>query len=154
MCIRDRLRDAQENQQKMKEEKYQKDIIDKLPKRSERKLKKQKEFEKMQELILHHHGFESAVQKSDNIDLDKYEDYYHTTKKYYIPDKKKNGSKEHGKIIESHAKALKIKRSRSKSKEKKAENFWNNLEDQFYLCLLYTSPSPRDLSTSRMPSSA
>ena len=27
-----------------------------------------------------------------------------------------------------------------------------DLED--YLCLLYTSPSPRDLSTSRMPSSA
>ena len=25
---------------------------------------------------------------------------------------------------------------------------------QFTLCLLYTSPSPRDLSTSRMPSSA
>ncbi len=25
---------------------------------------------------------------------------------------------------------------------------------QFYNCLLYTSPSPRDLSTSRMPSSA
>ena len=25
---------------------------------------------------------------------------------------------------------------------------------QIYLCLLYTSPSPRDLSTSRMPSSA
>ena len=25
---------------------------------------------------------------------------------------------------------------------------------QFYVCLLYTSPSPRDLSTSRMPSSA
>ena len=24
----------------------------------------------------------------------------------------------------------------------------------FYFCLLYTSPSPRDLSTSRMPSSA
>eukprot|EP00829_Urostomides_striatus_P003999 TRINITY_DN14339_c0_g1_i1.p2 TRINITY_DN14339_c0_g1~~TRINITY_DN14339_c0_g1_i1.p2 ORF type:complete len:116 (+),score=42.42 TRINITY_DN14339_c0_g1_i1:64-411(+) len=24
----------------------------------------------------------------------------------------------------------------------------------FYVCLLYTSPSPRDLSTSRMPSSA
>ena len=28
------------------------------------------------------------------------------------------------------------------------------LADQFHDCLLYTSPSPRDLSTSRMPSSA
>ena len=27
-------------------------------------------------------------------------------------------------------------------------------EDRKYTCLLYTSPSPRDLSTSRMPSSA
>ena len=26
--------------------------------------------------------------------------------------------------------------------------------EEFYNCLLYTSPSPRDLSTSRMPSSA
>ena len=26
--------------------------------------------------------------------------------------------------------------------------------DQFFLCLLYTSPSPRDISGSRMPSSA
>ena len=26
--------------------------------------------------------------------------------------------------------------------------------EAFYICLLYTSPSPRDLSTSRMPSSA
>ena len=30
------------------------------------------------------------------------------------------------------------------------QSFWNSL----WLCLLYTSPSPRDLSTSRMPSSA
>ena len=28
------------------------------------------------------------------------------------------------------------------------------LDNQFKICLLYTSPSPRDLSTSRMPSSA
>ena len=28
------------------------------------------------------------------------------------------------------------------------------VEHRHYLCLLYTSPSPRDLSTSRMPSSA
>ena len=28
------------------------------------------------------------------------------------------------------------------------------LADLIYSCLLYTSPSPRDLSTSRMPSSA
>ena len=49
----------------------------------------------------------------------------------------------------------------------RSQNFQNSLEDGFYLwvfhaqkcswmliCLLYTSPSPRDLSTSRMPSSA
>ena len=28
------------------------------------------------------------------------------------------------------------------------------IEEQINICLLYTSPSPRDLSTSRMPSSA
>ena len=28
------------------------------------------------------------------------------------------------------------------------------VEDEPEICLLYTSPSPRDLSTSRMPSSA
>ena len=27
-------------------------------------------------------------------------------------------------------------------------------KDQYNICLLYTSPSPRDLSTARMPSSA
>ena len=31
---------------------------------------------------------------------------------------------------------------------------WNELADAVSTCLLYTSPSPRDLSTSRMPSSA
>ena len=31
----------------------------------------------------------------------------------------------------------------------------NNIQvEDYYACLLYTSPSPRDLSTSRMPSSA
>ena len=35
------------------------------------------------------------------------------------------------------------------------ENFPRDLfEERGYNCLLYTSPSPRDLSTSRMPSSA
>ena len=29
-----------------------------------------------------------------------------------------------------------------------------SINDDLYICLLYTSPSPRDLSTSRMPSSA
>ena len=32
--------------------------------------------------------------------------------------------------------------------------FATDLQAQFMACLLYTSPSPRDLSTSRMPSSA
>ena len=36
-----------------------------------------------------------------------------------------------------------------------ANNYLNNLNlNQLRICLLYTSPSPRDLSTSRMPSSA
>ena len=30
----------------------------------------------------------------------------------------------------------------------------NQVNHRIYVCLLYTSPSPRDLSTSRMPSSA
>ena len=40
--------------------------------------------------------------------------------------------------------------------EKAISSEWKNIEDQIWLigCLLYTSPSPRDLSTSRMPSSA
>ena len=32
--------------------------------------------------------------------------------------------------------------------------YYNTSTKQFIFCLLYTSPSPRDLSTSRMPSSA
>ena len=32
--------------------------------------------------------------------------------------------------------------------------YYNHKEDGTYTCLLYTSPSPRDLSTTRMPSSA
>eukprot|EP00831_Metopus_contortus_P083977 TRINITY_DN9429_c0_g2_i3.p1 TRINITY_DN9429_c0_g2~~TRINITY_DN9429_c0_g2_i3.p1 ORF type:complete len:127 (+),score=22.71 TRINITY_DN9429_c0_g2_i3:172-552(+) len=33
-------------------------------------------------------------------------------------------------------------------------NHFKAIYDLLYICLLYTSPSPRDLSTSRMPSSA
>ena len=33
-------------------------------------------------------------------------------------------------------------------------NRFNDSQDEYMVCLLYTSPSPRDLSTSRMPSSA
>ena len=33
-------------------------------------------------------------------------------------------------------------------------NEWKKPEVNYETCLLYTSPSPRDLSTSRMPSSA
>ena len=45
----------------------------------------------------------------------------------------------------------------TKFKEEKIKQ-WKRIEVlgdyRFYICLLYTSPSPRDLSTSRMPSSA
>ena len=34
------------------------------------------------------------------------------------------------------------------------EEFWHNQTILNYHCLLYTSPSPRDPKTSRMPSSA
>ena len=36
----------------------------------------------------------------------------------------------------------------------RAEEIKNELGDHDYPCLLYTSPSPRDMSASRMPSSA
>ena len=36
----------------------------------------------------------------------------------------------------------------------KVVSFYWNKGEQICVCLLYTSPSPRDLSTSRMPSSA
>ena len=38
--------------------------------------------------------------------------------------------------------------------EKDGENYYFISDEKFKDCLLYTSPSPRDLSTSRMPSSA
>ena len=56
------------------------------------------------------------------------------------------GTKE--KHITEAIKAIKANRSKPLSEDK-------NLEAALYQnCLLYTSPSPRDLSTSRMPSSA
>ena len=39
-------------------------------------------------------------------------------------------------------------------KMKKVHIIFTAQEDRWKICLLYTSPSPRDLSTSRMPSSA
>ena len=45
----------------------------------------------------------------------------------------------------------------SKAGDKKSKNAFSLIGQfgvGFYSCLLYTSPSPRDLSTSRMPSSA
>ena len=42
----------------------------------------------------------------------------------------------------------------SKYQGKGVEKALSNIETYIKPCLLYTSPSPRDLSTSRMPSSA
>ena len=42
----------------------------------------------------------------------------------------------------------------SLSSNQNSENHEGGLSHSFSACLLYTSPSPRDLSTSRMPSSA
>ena len=38
--------------------------------------------------------------------------------------------------------------------DEKLKSIYSNLDPWQTTCLLYTSPSPRDLSTSRMPSSA
>ena len=56
-----------------------------------------------------------------------------------------------------------VKKLKKLAKEKNAlvvtghdPHAWEDFKKapMFYYCLLYTSPSPRDLSTSRMPSSA
>ena len=39
-------------------------------------------------------------------------------------------------------------------KEMQSQTYMDVYKEDFITCLLYTSPSPRDLSTSRMPSSA
>ena len=38
--------------------------------------------------------------------------------------------------------------------EAEVANVGENQDEHFYFCLLYTSPSPRDRTRSRMPSSA
>eukprot|EP00831_Metopus_contortus_P076712 TRINITY_DN70962_c0_g1_i1.p1 TRINITY_DN70962_c0_g1~~TRINITY_DN70962_c0_g1_i1.p1 ORF type:complete len:114 (+),score=23.83 TRINITY_DN70962_c0_g1_i1:3-344(+) len=49
---------------------------------------------------------------------------------------------------------MKKKGDSSSSAQNIYVKFAENKEGDSYICLLYTSPSPRDLSTSRMPSSA
>ena len=42
----------------------------------------------------------------------------------------------------------------SEKESDQSKDLADELADVLWVCLLYTSPSPRDLSTSRMPSSA
>ena len=44
--------------------------------------------------------------------------------------------------------------AQDKQKEKEVQNELNNSNESTMTCLLYTSPSPRDVEESRMPSSA
>ena len=53
-----------------------------------------------------------------------------------------------------HAKASLITNLQSSSQESFYVGIRLQMQDGWHTCLLYTSPSPRDLSTSRMPSSA
>ena len=48
----------------------------------------------------------------------------------------------------------KIKKEKNKKKDSKIEDSKGKLKTKSSICLLYTSPSPRDPKTSRMPSSA
>ena len=49
-------------------------------------------------------------------------------------------------ILEDRLEQIKVNKNK--------ELIWILEHEEIYTCLLYTSPSPRDLSTSRMPSSA
>eukprot|EP00831_Metopus_contortus_P004533 TRINITY_DN11680_c0_g1_i1.p1 TRINITY_DN11680_c0_g1~~TRINITY_DN11680_c0_g1_i1.p1 ORF type:complete len:159 (+),score=54.21 TRINITY_DN11680_c0_g1_i1:45-521(+) len=71
--------------------------------------------------------------------------------------------KEHSKILEEHSKALAEVKINIKEHSKALAEVKINIKENGKAleevksdvnCLLYTSPSPRDLSTSRMPSSA
>ena len=54
----------------------------------------------------------------------------------------------------SEAKCQKLKQEKELTLQMIGELMEKEYEEQYKNCLLYTSPSPRDLSTSRMPSSA
>ena len=54
----------------------------------------------------------------------------------------------------SRGETVKLAKKVFKSLKEQVEDMLDNPEDYACDCLLYTSPSPRDLSTSRMPSSA
>ena len=64
-----------------------------------------------------------------------------------------------GDMVSIREKSKSLKAIESSLMENSSEYDWikfnrERLEGEFVTCLLYTSPSPRDLSTSRMPSSA
>ena len=52
------------------------------------------------------------------------------------------------------AKDLKVPQTYHQAVTSEYGDLWEDSMDREWYCLLYTSPSPRDLSTSRMPSSA
>ena len=60
----------------------------------------------------------------------------------------------HFKIMRRELRELLLDTGVSPTDAKEVEIFQNWYIDVYLPCLLYTSPSPRDLSTSRMPSSA
>ena len=49
---------------------------------------------------------------------------------------------------------LKINFDHTETSEHMEKWILENLKGRYYICLLYTSPSPRDVEESRMPSSA
>ena len=79
---------------------------------------------------------------SKTADADQLKKAYRKLALKFHPDKNKEpGAEEKFKEISEAYEVLSDKNKRS-------------IYDQYGDCLLYTSPSPRDLSTSRMPSSA
>ena len=57
-------------------------------------------------------------------------------------------------LADAGADLVLVSRTKKNLEEVKSKIVDTGGKASFYTCLLYTSPSPRDLSTSRMPSSA
>ena len=92
---------------------------------------------------------QKALINSINVSIEALETKVRDIANYIIIEKKIEKDAEEDRLFEQQDEAQK-----GSMLERLAGLKSNNESEQTQACLLYTSPSPRDLSTSRMPSSA